>query len=247
MRPGAAPSCPCRKPAGVAVGDEADVVAVRLVGDGQAALGRLLAHLLLGDVAEREHGPRQLVAGQHGEHVRLILGRVHAAGQPDQPSPRPAPGRAWWPVQTASKPSATARSRTAANLIFSLQRRHGFGRVAARVLGDEVLDDVGVEPLGHVPDIERDADHVGGPPGVAGVLQRAAAARAGPVRARVPRQRQVHAGDVVAGLGGPAPPPRRSPRRRTWQPARAAESSHRGYAAAVSARRRGGPARRPRR
>ena len=34
---------------------------------------------------------------------------------------------AWWPVQTASKPRATARSRTAANLIFSLQRRHGFG------------------------------------------------------------------------------------------------------------------------
>ena len=37
------------------------------------------------------------------------------------------PSRAWWPVQTASKPSATARSSTAANLIFSLQRRHGLG------------------------------------------------------------------------------------------------------------------------
>ncbi len=35
--------------------------------------------------------------------------------------------RAWWPVQTASKPRAMARSRTAANLIFSLQRTHGLG------------------------------------------------------------------------------------------------------------------------
>ena len=37
------------------------------------------------------------------------------------------PSRAWWPVTTASNPSATARSSTAVNLIFSLQRRHGFG------------------------------------------------------------------------------------------------------------------------
>ena len=40
---------------------------------------------------------------------------------------RPFSSLAWWPVQTALKPSASARSRTAANLIFSLQRTHGFG------------------------------------------------------------------------------------------------------------------------
>ena len=40
---------------------------------------------------------------------------------------RPSSKRAWCPVQTASKPSATARSSTAANLIFSLQRRQGLG------------------------------------------------------------------------------------------------------------------------
>src|SRR5215469_14466578 len=66
---------------GVAVGDEADVVAVWLGGHGQAAVRRLLAHLVLGRVADREHGPGQLLAGQHGEHVRLVLVRVNAAGQ----------------------------------------------------------------------------------------------------------------------------------------------------------------------
>ncbi len=76
-------------------------------------------------------------------------------------------------------------------------------RVAARVLADEVLDDIGVEPLGHVPDIERNADHVGCPAGVARVLERAAAARAGPVGARIPGQRKMHAGDVMPGLRRP--------------------------------------------
>ena len=72
---------------------------------------------------------------------------------------------------------------------------------AGGVLVDEVLDHVAVEPLGHVPHVERDADHVGGAARVAHVLERAAAAGAGAVRARVGGQRQVHAGHVMAGLG----------------------------------------------
>ena len=76
-------------------------------------------------------------------------------------------------------------------------------RAAGGVLRDEVVDHVRAEPLGQVPDVERDADHVGRAPGVAGVLEGAAAAGAGAERRRVARQRQVHAGDVVAGLDGP--------------------------------------------
>src|SRR5690606_8932626 len=58
---------------GVTAGDEADVVAVRLVGDGQAAALRLDAHLRLRRVTEREHRVRQLFLGQHAEDVRLVL------------------------------------------------------------------------------------------------------------------------------------------------------------------------------
>ena len=63
----------------------------------------------------------QLVAGQHGQHVALVLARVEAARN------KPSSIRAWRPVHTASNPRAMARSRTAANLIFSLQQPYGLG------------------------------------------------------------------------------------------------------------------------
>ena len=114
-----------------------------------------------------------------------------------------APSRAWWPVTTASKPRATARSSTAANLIFSLQRRHGLGVRPAAYSATKSSTTSVVELLGQVPDVERDADHVGGAAGVPGVLQRAAAAGAGAVGLRVAGQRQVDAGHVVPGVDRP--------------------------------------------
>src|SRR5215469_737828 len=80
----------------------------------------------------------------------------------------------------------------------------GIGRPAMRVLTHEVLDNVGVEPLGHVPYVKRNANDVGGTAGIAGVFQRAAAARARPVRAGVAGQGEMHAGDVVPGRGRPS-------------------------------------------
>ena len=76
-------------------------------------------------------------------------------------------------------------------------------RAAGRVLGHEVVDHVAVEPFGHVPDVERDTDHVGGAAGVPCVLQRAAAPRAGPVGTRVGGQREVNRRHVVASVHGP--------------------------------------------
>ena len=134
-------------------------------------------------------------------------------------------------------------------------------RGAARgVLGDEVLDHVPVESFGHVPDVERDADHVGGPAGVPRVFQRAAAASSGPVGLGVGGQRQMDAGHVVTrvhrpGRGGGGVHPARH--RREYL-----ESTHRttGYVALRTAStaivrqkipsgrpRPGGPGRRPRR
>src|SRR3954449_12581534 len=50
------------------------------------------------------------------------------------------------------------------------------GCATSGVLRDEVVDDVRTEALGHIPYVERHAEDVGGSPGVARVLQRAAAA-----------------------------------------------------------------------
>src|SRR5215472_18463144 len=61
---GAAELAP-QEPPGVAVGDEAHVVAVRLVCYRETPLCRFLAHLVLGGSAQREHGPAQLLAGEH--------------------------------------------------------------------------------------------------------------------------------------------------------------------------------------
>src|SRR5690606_6496308 len=77
------------------------------------------------------------------------------------------------------------------------------GRAAGRVLGHEVLDHVALETFGHVPDVERDADDVGRPPGVARVLDRAAAPGPGAVGLGVRGQGQMDTSDVVTGLGDP--------------------------------------------
>ena len=75
-----------------------------------------------------------LVEPPSGNMARSSCSRVSTASTYDWSLPsstlrrsRPPSSRAWCPVHTASKPSATARSSTAANLIFSLQRRHGLG------------------------------------------------------------------------------------------------------------------------
>ena len=189
---------------GIAVGDEAHVVAVRLVRDAEAAIGGFLADLVLGGVAEREHGPPQLLTGQHGQHVRLVLSGVDAAHKPRQLR---CSGNRLEPRVMASADRVEAERHRPVehsrelDLLVAAQAR--IRRVAARVLVDEVLDDILVEPVGHVPDVERNADDVRGPARVAGVFERAAATRPAPVRARVARQRQVDAGDVVASLGGP--------------------------------------------
>jgi hypothetical protein len=56
-------------------------------------------------------------------------------------------------------------------------------RAALRVLGDEVVDDVELEPLREVPDIEGNAERVGDAARIHRVFDRAAAARALPQRA----------------------------------------------------------------
>ena len=67
---------------------------------------------------------------------------------------------------------------------------------------EDVIDDVFVELLGHVPHVERDADHVSGPASVARVFQRAAPAGAGAIGLRVGGQREVDTGHLVPGVGG---------------------------------------------
>jgi hypothetical protein len=78
----------------------------------------------------------------------------------------------------------------------------GVGGAAGGVFVDEVLDDVLLETLGEVPHIVGNAQHVAGPPCVAGILDGAAAPAAGTQGAWHPGQRQVDTDDVVSRLDG---------------------------------------------
>src|SRR6185437_13878013 len=62
---------------GVAGGDEADVMAVRLARDGQAPAIRLGADAGLDGVTDWEQGMGQLVCGEPGQHIGLVLAGVH--------------------------------------------------------------------------------------------------------------------------------------------------------------------------
>ena len=161
----------------------------------------LLAHVRLAGVAEREQRVRELLLGEHAEHVGLVLAHVHGAVHRDQPvlaglELRVVAGR----DRVEAERHGPVEDGGELDLLVAAQA--GVRGAAGGVLGHEVLDHVLVEPVAHVPDVERDADHVGGPAGVVGVLDGAAAAGTGAVALRVAGERQVDAGDVVPGLGG---------------------------------------------
>ena len=139
---------------------------------------------------------RDLVPGEHGEHVGLVLARVGGAAQRAgrRVDPRVVPGA----HRVEAERERAVQDRGELDLLVAAQA--GIRRPARRVLGDEVVHHVAGEPLRHVPDVERDADDVGRAAGIPGVLQGAAAAGTGPVRLRVLREREMDAGHLVTGV-----------------------------------------------
>ena len=60
-------------------GEEAEVLALGLAGDGEAVAGGDLADLGLGQLGEREAEAAEQLRRQRGEHVALVLGASAAA------------------------------------------------------------------------------------------------------------------------------------------------------------------------
>ena len=68
--------------AGVTFGDEADVIGVRFLGDGETAASRFFTHLgLRGGGGEGEPGVLELLVGQHPQNVGLVFCPVGGAVQ----------------------------------------------------------------------------------------------------------------------------------------------------------------------
>ena len=186
--------------AGVTIRNEADVVGIGLIGDAETALGRLSTHLgLARGCPEREHAVRELLRGQHAEHVGLIL----------------RPGRSAVELAVAILVGTNGRIVAGRDGIETERERlleqggkldpfvaaHArVRRAASGILGDEIVDDVKFEAFGEVPDVVGDADDVGCPLRVHRVLDGATAAGARPQRAGLSAEREVHSDNVVAGV-----------------------------------------------
>src|SRR5262249_19802042 len=85
-RPGAkGPGTPAAEEAAIVViRDEADLLALRRVGGGEAERARLGPHLLLRQTPHGEPGSFELDLGERPEKIRLILARVPAT--PEKPA-----------------------------------------------------------------------------------------------------------------------------------------------------------------
>ena len=195
----------------------------------------------LGRVAEREQAPGELVArrARPGRRTGPCPCRPRDAAPLRRRRPRRS-GRSARCHGVEAERQRPVQHRRELDLLVAAQAR--VGRAAGGVLGDEVVDHVAPEPRGHVPDVERDAEHVRHPPGVAGVLDRAAAARAPRNVAGFWLQREVHADDVVPGLDHPCRGDRRVDPAATSRPGRASGVCRRSWPCVPWAR---WPARRP--
>ena len=178
---------------GVTGGDEADVMRIGLVGNGQAARSGLFPDLVLGCVAHREHRPRQLLRRQHGEHVRLVFVVVD---RPTQPT-------AFEPCVMAGGNRVEAQGDGAfgqcRELDLLVAGQAGIGGLPGRVRRNELVDDVIFEAVGEIPDVEGDSENIRGPPGIRRVLPRAASSGSGPQCAGRSGQGQVYPDHVVSG------------------------------------------------
>ena len=162
----------------VAVGDEADLVAVRLLRNGQPELARLLAHGALVEVADRKHRVRELRLVQREEEVRLILRRVRAALQPVASGggieihARVVTRR----HELRAEPVGAVDERRELQVAVAVDARDR--RAAGRILADEVRDDGLGELRLEIDDVVRDADARGHAARVVEVVDRAARAEA---------------------------------------------------------------------
>ena len=168
---------------GVAVGHKADVIGVRLVRYRQPALGGLRAHgSLRGGITQGKERSGQALTSGDSQHVGLVLGSVSRAGQAQVvgvsgASRARAPGE---PGVVAGGHGVEAHRQAALQQGVKLDplvaAYAGVGSAPGTVLGQEIGDDPFLELLRQVPHVEGDAEDLGGPACVRGVLDRAAPA-----------------------------------------------------------------------
>ena len=163
----------------VAAGDEADLLGVGLLGEGQTMPACHFADFRLGEAAEREEGAGELGLGEAEEEVGLVLGEIGGALE----DPALAGGVVLVDGVVAGGDAIGADGAGGLDECVELEvvvaERAGDGRAAVEILRDEGADDVLLEAGLLVDDVVGDAEVLGDAAGVVDVIQRAAAAGLG--------------------------------------------------------------------
>lgn len=185
---------------GVSVGDEANVVGVGFFSDGEAHGCGFFPDFGFDGVADGEHAVGDFVVAQDAQHIGLVFVGVDAAAQV-------AVTAVSWLGESgvvAGDYGVEAEGDTplqeSCEFDFFVAAEAGVGGFTAGVGVDEVVDDVGFEPVGEVPHVEGDAEFVADAAGVGGVFKGAAAAGGFADGLGVLAECQVDADDVVAGF-----------------------------------------------
>ena len=137
---------------------------VGLVSDREAAACGFGSDLRLGCVSDRECGVAQLLCGQHGQHIGLILVSV------DGPS-QPALGQSG--VMTGGhrvKAQCQRLGRQCGEFDPFIAPHAWVWGLPARVGFNKIFDDVAIKAIGEIPDVKGDPENVGDASGIGGVL-----------------------------------------------------------------------------
>ena len=156
-------------------GHEANLLRLGLGRGDEVEFAGAGAHLGLGEFAQREPQARQQRAGQAPQEVGLVLGRVASPEESrlavHDPGPHVVPG------SHGIAPEQRPPSQKIPELGVGIAPDAGVGCATARVLRDEIVDDVAGELLLHVEDVVGDAQRVGDPARVHDAVEPAAGAR----------------------------------------------------------------------
>ena len=190
---------PLDQPGIIAVGDEADVLAVGLGRDRQAGLGRDPAHLVLGQVAERKAQEIELLARRPVEEIALVAARIGAPVELGPPSPDDSPH-----IMAGGEAIGAELAREGdevGELHPLVAQRARDRRSATRIFVGEAVDHARAEAAFVVEHIMGDAEPVGDLLGVVDVLARAAGARPA-CRLAMVVELERHPDDLGAGARG---------------------------------------------
>ena len=178
-----------------AASDEADVHALRLGGRPQPETRRVVAHLRLRELADRQQSPVELGLAEHVEDVRLVLGGVEASAHLPAATVVVTTDACVMAGGDGIEPECVGPLEEPAELDrpVALHTRIGCAPVGVRV--HVRLHDAGFEVVGEVEHVVRDVELRGN---ASGVLDVGGAATSG-VGLAVP-QLQRHAGHVVPGV-----------------------------------------------